>query len=68
MVKFRMKSTLIHFKDKYYKYNEATGNKEIYNEDIRLAIGEHFTDTIIHGTYRDNGLVVFNSQRSPEKI
>eukprot|EP00957_Ditylum_brightwellii_P084744 6443946-Ditylum_brightwellii.AAC.1 len=38
MVKFGMKSTLIQFKDKYYKYNGAVGNKKINNEDIGLAI------------------------------
>eukprot|EP00957_Ditylum_brightwellii_P004396 333655-Ditylum_brightwellii.AAC.1 len=29
---------------------------------------EHFTNTIICGIYRDDGLVVFNGQRFPEEI
>ena len=38
LVKFGMKSTLIRFCDKYYKYKGAAG-ASVDNEDISLAIG-----------------------------
>eukprot|EP00957_Ditylum_brightwellii_P022802 1719870-Ditylum_brightwellii.AAC.1 len=38
LVKFGMKSTLICFRDKYYKYKGAVG-ASADEEDIRLAIG-----------------------------
>eukprot|EP00957_Ditylum_brightwellii_P122022 9306036-Ditylum_brightwellii.AAC.1 len=38
LVKFGMKSTLIHFRNKYYKYKGAAG-ASADEEDIGLAIG-----------------------------
>eukprot|EP00957_Ditylum_brightwellii_P032814 2487569-Ditylum_brightwellii.AAC.1 len=39
IVKFGMKSMLIRFRDKYYKYNGVTGKDNVSDEDIGLAIG-----------------------------
>eukprot|EP00957_Ditylum_brightwellii_P203853 15336547-Ditylum_brightwellii.AAC.1 len=39
IVKFGIKSMLICFRDRYYKYNGAAGKNNIIQEDIGLAIG-----------------------------
>eukprot|EP00957_Ditylum_brightwellii_P023314 1759875-Ditylum_brightwellii.AAC.1 len=81
IVKFGIRSTLIYFQDKYYKYSRVA-DITTSGKCIGLAIGgyksailidlvasylltmtaEHFTDTIICGIYRDNGLVVFDKR------
>eukprot|EP00957_Ditylum_brightwellii_P160117 12188676-Ditylum_brightwellii.AAC.1 len=43
IVKFGMKSMLIRFRDKYYKYNEATGKDNVSDKDIGLAIDRYKT-------------------------
>eukprot|EP00957_Ditylum_brightwellii_P089963 6851219-Ditylum_brightwellii.AAC.1 len=39
IVKFGMKSALIRFRDKYYKYNGLEGKDNVCDKDIRLDIG-----------------------------
>eukprot|EP00957_Ditylum_brightwellii_P056766 4301803-Ditylum_brightwellii.AAC.1 len=41
ILQFRMKSTLIQFKGRYYVYKEATKGREILEEDVALAIGAY---------------------------
>eukprot|EP00957_Ditylum_brightwellii_P178977 13633821-Ditylum_brightwellii.AAC.1 len=41
IVQFRLKSTLIQFKGKYYVYKGATKGKELSDEDVALAIGAY---------------------------
>eukprot|EP00957_Ditylum_brightwellii_P129621 9888012-Ditylum_brightwellii.AAC.1 len=41
IVQFRMKSTLIQFRGRYYVYKEAAKGKELSDKDVALAIGAY---------------------------
>eukprot|EP00957_Ditylum_brightwellii_P192111 14624100-Ditylum_brightwellii.AAC.1 len=56
MIAFGIKTPLVHFEEKYYNYKGIVeeGNETDNKDNNGLAIG----------TYQDNGLTIFNGQRT----
>eukprot|EP00957_Ditylum_brightwellii_P121530 9269201-Ditylum_brightwellii.AAC.1 len=74
MIAFGMKTTLVRYQDKYYNYKGVVGvgsENEEQNEDENAYIYEKSEKLLkklrYAGSYRDDGLAIFNRRMSTQQ-